>query len=131
MFFALICQHRAPKDRRGAIILLTAILMVLLVSAIALVVDLGYLYVGRAELQRSADSAALAAAAALIDQEALTGRPDMTNEITLCRNNAVAIAAANYVRNNSPVVNSNTTNSASGDVVVGYLSNPSNPSLSI
>jgi Flp pilus assembly protein TadG len=131
MFFAHTLQRRTQRHRRGAVVVLTAILMVFLISAIALVVDLGYLYVGRAELQRSADSAALAAASALIDQEALTGRADMSNEISLCRTNAVAIAAANYVRNNSPVVNSNTANSASGDVVVGYLSNPSNPSLSI
>lgn len=57
---------RSPRGhRRGAIVLLTAILMVLLVAVIAFVVDTGYMVAVKTQLQRAADSAALAGAATL------------------------------------------------------------------
>jgi hypothetical protein len=40
-------------------------------------------------------------------------------------------SALNPVQTLAPVVNRNTSNSTSGDVVVGYLANPSNPAASI
>ena len=50
------------KDRRGAIAVLAALLCVILLGMIAFAVDIGYLALGRTQLQASADAAALAAA---------------------------------------------------------------------
>jgi hypothetical protein len=56
---------RSPHQRRGAAMMFTAILMTVLLGFAALAVDLGRLYYVRAELQRTADAAALAAALGL------------------------------------------------------------------
>ncbi len=48
------------RRRRGNVLALTAIFMVPLMAMIALAVDIGYLCHVQAELQRAADSAALA-----------------------------------------------------------------------
>jgi len=47
---------------KGAVMVLVAVLMVVLISFVALAVDVGYLYVAKNELQNAADGAALAAA---------------------------------------------------------------------
>ncbi len=68
-----------PKDRsnpcktyrRGSIAILAAFLMVLVFSILAFSVDIGLLYVNRAELQRSADAAAIAATNQLLEQQLL------------------------------------------------------------
>jgi hypothetical protein len=51
------------KSRRGAIAVLAALLCVILLGMVAFAVDIGYLALGRTQLQAAADSAALAAAA--------------------------------------------------------------------
>ena len=48
------------SHRRGNITVLTAFLLVALVAIVAFAVDLGYLEVTKVELQRTADSAAIA-----------------------------------------------------------------------
>ncbi len=58
--------RRNPKRRRGAIIVLTAILMVVLMGLLALSIDTGYMYTMQTELDRSVDAAALAGAASLV-----------------------------------------------------------------
>ena len=50
-----------PDSRRAAIVVLAAFLMIPLCCFVAFAVDVGYLCVVRTELQRGADSAALAA----------------------------------------------------------------------
>ncbi len=55
------------KPRRGAVIVLTAFLMIVLMAIIALGLDTGYMYTMQTELDRSVDSAALAGAASLVD----------------------------------------------------------------
>ncbi len=57
---------RRPQNRRGTIAVLTAFLMVPLIGMLAFSVDVGYLLKKRAELQRAADAAALAAVRDLI-----------------------------------------------------------------
>ena len=53
--------------RGGAIIVLTAILMVLMMGMLAFSVDVGYMYTLESQLQRSVDAAALAGAGALVE----------------------------------------------------------------
>ena len=52
---------REPS-RRGAVVVLFAFLLVLLMFSLTMAIDVGYMYVVQAELQAAADSAALAAA---------------------------------------------------------------------
>ncbi len=55
------------RSRRGAVVLLTAVLMIVILAVVALSLDTGYMYTMQTELDRSVDSAALAGAAALVD----------------------------------------------------------------
>ncbi len=57
-------SSKSKKQRRGAIAVLTALLMILMVGMVAFAVDLGYLALAKTQLQAAADSAALAGAAA-------------------------------------------------------------------
>ena len=56
------CIERRSAEQRGNVIVLAAISMTVLIGFAALAIDLGQLYVARAELQRAADAAALAGA---------------------------------------------------------------------
>lgn len=55
------------KRRRGAIVVLTALLMVFMMGVLALSVDLGYMMTVKTELKRATDAAALAGAAHLAE----------------------------------------------------------------
>jgi hypothetical protein len=62
--------RRDESQRRGAIVVLTGILCVVLLAMVAFAVDLGYLTLVRTELQNAADAAAMAGASGLIDAPA-------------------------------------------------------------
>jgi len=57
---------KTQEKRSGALAVLTAVLMVPMIGMLAFSIDVGYLLKKRAELQRSADAAALAAVRDLI-----------------------------------------------------------------
>ncbi len=61
-----ICTWHMLRDESGAVAVIVALVMVLLLSVVALVVDLGSLYDHDRELQTAADAAALAGAQELI-----------------------------------------------------------------
>jgi Flp pilus assembly protein TadG len=117
--------RKRPADRKGSILVLTAIMMIAMMGMLAVAVDIGYLQMARTQLQQSADSAALAAAAELIDNEAIGGTRNMNDEIASARDYARQFAALNRVCTTSPDVNVNDNNDPSGDIVVGYLADPS------
>lgn len=124
-------KRRYPKrrDRRGVIAVLTALLLVMMVALLAFAIDVGYLQVAKTQLQQAADAAALAATAELIDDEALaSGATDLSDEIAVARSRAVQYGAANPVGASAPIVDPNSSNSTGGNVVVGYLANPSDQS---
>ncbi len=123
-------RFRLHKSRRrGNILVLTAFFMVAMVAFIAMGVDIGFLQNAKTELQKSADAACIAAAWELIDDNSLTTTSiNLVDDITQARVKAVEYAAANTVCASPPVVDPNSANAVDGDVVVGYLSNPSDPS---
>jgi hypothetical protein len=53
--------------RRGAVLVLTALLLVFLVTLVAFTIDIGYMLAVRSEAKRATDAAALAGAGSLID----------------------------------------------------------------
>lgn len=118
-------NRRRAADRRGSILVLTAIMMIAMMGLLAVAVDIGYLQTARTQLQQSADAAALAAAAELIDNEALGGNRGLTDEIQSARDYARQFASLNRVCTTAPDVNANDGNDPGGDVVVGYLADPS------
>jgi Flp pilus assembly protein TadG len=111
---------RRAASRRGNIIVLSAFLLVVMIAFVALAVDVGYLYVVRGELQRSADAAALAAGWELIDP---AGPEDGTSAELLAasaRAKAAEYAAYNPMGNQAPAL-------AGDDVEVGYIQDPTDP----
>lgn len=113
-------KRRLRSRRRGNILAMTTVLMVVLIAFVALAVDIGYLYTCRNELQRSADAAAIAACWELVDRDGQAGSYNPTNLTTNARNKAVQYAAFNKVGSEAPAL-------ASDDVTVGYMVDPSDP----
>jgi len=119
-------DRSVPPRRSGNILILTALLMIFMMAVLAFAVDLGYLLMARTELQRAADSAALAAAWELVDQGEFADDPDLSSAIASARSQATAYAALNPVTRDAPTVDFNSGNDVEGDVVLGYLSDLSN-----
>lgn len=64
-------SRRLLSNRRGATLALVALSTTMLLSIVALAVDLGMLFAARSEAQRAADSAALAGASAFLEHDPL------------------------------------------------------------
>jgi Flp pilus assembly protein TadG len=117
---------KQPPHRSGQAVL-TAILTLVFLGFAALAVDSGYLFMSYGQLQTCADSGALAGAETLINDGRVKLVPEYASGQTSARNSAVQFAGANRVGNKLPTVDHNTSNDASGDVVIGYLENPADP----
>lgn len=106
--------------RKGAITVLAAIMAVMLVGMIAFCVDIGYVLSAKEDLQRSADSAALAACWEFGSQ---LGKGSTTAVATnSARNVAAQYASLNRVTNSAMSLDTNASNDPGGDVVFGYIS---------
>lgn len=107
-------QGEGPR-RRGAVIVLTVVVLAVLCGLAAMTLDVGYLYNVRADLQRTADAAALAAAARLAEHDAadpvarareaameyVKKNPSLGKELTI-EENDITFGLANYdVESNS------------------------------
>jgi Flp pilus assembly protein TadG len=114
--------------RRGNVIVISAIMMTVLLGMTAMAVDMGNLYHARTQMQACADSAALAGAWELMDEDRLAGSPNMGDEIVNARNQVSAFAALNPVLNAAPAIDPNLANSLTGEFVVGYLNDPTDQS---
>jgi len=77
--------HRHNGARRGAVLVLSAFLLVFLISMMAFAIDLGYVTLVRTEIQTAADAAAFAGAGAMV------------NGTTAARNEALSYLAMNKV----------------------------------
>jgi hypothetical protein len=88
------------SGERGVTMALVALSMVAIISFAALAIDLGTLYEARAEAQRSADAAALAAAR-VMSESGLTGDPTNSdsNWASICGTSGTATYAAQTVAN--------------------------------
>jgi Flp pilus assembly protein TadG len=113
--------------RRGNVLVLTAFFMMVIVAFLALSIDIGYLQNVRGELQKSADAAAMAGAWELIDESSLLGSVNMSDDILAARSVVRQYAAHNKVCTTAPNVDPNYSNSSSGDIVVGYIADTSDP----
>jgi Flp pilus assembly protein TadG len=119
-----IVHCEKPRQRRGAATVYVAISMVVVLGMAALAVDVGMLYVARGELQRTADSSALAACWGLLDEDRIRGGSYATEALDRARDNGIAVAAANPVLSVDPVLDRNNANAPDGDLVLGYIEHP-------
>jgi len=107
-------SNRQRHLRRGGTIVYVAIFVSVMFGFLALSIDMGRLYVAKAELQRAADAAAHAAAWQLLNEDRL--KPYMLTDVfDAARCQATEMAAANDVLNAAPIVDS------LEDVVIGRL----------
>jgi Flp pilus assembly protein TadG len=120
------CRNRYPnRQRKGGVLVLAALFMVVILGMVAFAVDFGYLAMARTELQRTADAAAIAGCWELMDNSPPGATADLTTEIALARQTASQYVTANTVCNGTVGVNTNSANDSGGDIVIGNLDNPS------
>ncbi len=104
--------------RKGVILPLAALFIVIVLASVALAVDLGYLCLARAQAQNTADATALAAAGHMLSdwrtQEHLLYQ--LEGE---ARGVAVEYAANNPICGSPPKLDRNDRNSLDGDLVFG------------
>ncbi len=110
-------KSRNWNQRRGTIAVLACFLMILVLGMAAFAVDLGYIANSRAELQRSADAAALAGCWQLVYQGQPGTQIDLTAPVAAVPAVALQYAALNPVCGSSPSLGSE-------DVQVGFMANP-------
>lgn len=113
-------RSKLREQRRGIITILAALFSIVLMAMVAFSVDMGYIMSVKEELQRTADSAALAAAWEYGQAIADGSSPD-DSELA-GRSAAATYAAANIVATGEPEIDANYSNAESGDVVFGYIS---------
>ncbi len=118
--------RKNSKHRPGNVLVFTLMLMVSLCAGLAFAVDMGYLCMARTELQRSADAAALAGAAAMYQPD---GELESEWYSLPPEPGSARIEARRFVRANPAVgrlidVGLNHANVADGDIVLGRLNHP-------
>ena len=111
-----LSTHPQLAARKGTVIVMTAVMLVVLLGCVALAVDIGHLYVARAELQRAADASALAGAQAMgRDLEHPFGEYIFANDLY---SQAESYAQSNDCADQGVILDRN------ADIKVGYLTNP-------
>lgn len=118
-------KQKNRQTRRGTITILAAIMCIVLVGMVAFCVDIGYVLSAKEDLQRSADASALAAC---WDYGKQLGKGNSSAVAsTYARATAAQYAALNRVTGDAMTLNTNASNSPSGDVVLGYIADFKNP----
>src|SRR5438046_2283084 len=118
-------RARSPrKQRRGAIGVFAAVLLVVMLACAAFAIDVGMICMAKAQLQRTADASALAAADELLhqlSQQPAANAQAVESMFSSVQGKAVATAHDNVVFAQSPAVALNPSNAQSGEIVVGEM----------
>lgn len=112
------------RQRSGKVVLLTLFMMTFMLILMAFAYDLGWLFVTEAELQRTADSVAMAGAWEFIDEDALTGNSNLVTMRTNATSAANEFCVPNQVLGSSPSL-------AVQDIEIGYMDDPMDPASTI
>jgi len=110
---------------------MVALLMVFLLAMVAFAVDLGYIAVVQKEMQNAADAAALAGTSQILDRGLLKGSPNQSAATSNARDAAQQYSLANKGGGVSLALSRNDSNDAGGDIVCGYIADPSNLSATL
>lgn len=113
-------KRQQKQTRRGAITIMAAVLAIVMLAMVAFSVDVGYVLTAKEELQRTADASALAACWDY-------GKNLAQGQTYAAASQAGRTSASNYASYNkvtkSPAqIDTNASNTATGDVVFGYIS---------
>lgn len=119
-------RRRQPTVRRGAITVLAAFLSIVMLGMVAFSVDVGYILSLKEEMQRTADSAAMAACWDY-GKNLAYGEDAAAAELS-ARNAAQSFAGRNDIGNHEPAIDLNSGNNAEGDLVFGYVNDFYDPS---
>ncbi len=115
--------HRNRVRRHGSILVLGCIMLVVAFILVAFVLNLGHILLVKEELQKAADSAALAGASQI-----LVAQPTSSSLVNsrACSDIDLAISEAKKfcLKNSARVANLQLLDS---DIVVGFSNNPANP----
>ncbi|MEQ8848846.1 pilus assembly protein TadG-related protein [Botrimarina sp.] len=118
-------HRRGPAGRRGTVTVLAAFFSIVMLGMVAFSVDIGYLLSVKEEMQRTADAAAMAAVWEYA-QKLADGEAQIDCDVS-GRASAASVASGNEVANLPPEINQNSGNSATGDLVFGYVPDLRNP----
>jgi len=92
--------RRQHKNRRGAVLVLSAVMMFVLLAFLAFTVDTGFLASSKAEIRRSADAAAIAGCWELYD-DLVIGKTVPQSQADVA-SEAALFAGLNRIANTSP-----------------------------
>ena len=106
--------------RKGNILILSALLMASTCAVLASAIDLGYLYVAQAELQRAADSAAIAATWELVGEDVVAEDECSWAAAYHAFSKAEQFVGLNTVSGDAPAISYD-------DVTLGYMADPTDP----
>jgi Flp pilus assembly protein TadG len=112
--------RRQKQKRRGTILVMAAILAIVLLSMVAFSVDIGYVLTAKEELQRTADASAMAACWDY--GKNMSQGQTYSVAAQAGRTTAANYASYNQVTRNPAQIDTNTSNTPTGDVVFGYIS---------
>lgn len=87
--------HESAAVRRGAVLVLTAVLLVMLFAFVAFTIDVGHISIAKAELQNGADAAALAGAMELANSRRAAHPADAVEVVEQARQAATDVAGEN------------------------------------
>ena len=113
-------SRRTGSERRhGNVVVLMAFMLSFLLILVAFGVDIGYLLVARTELQRTADSAAMAGGWAMLNEARYQGPESLAAVQASARLSASQFAALNRVCNAELELDLNAENAPQGEIVFG------------
>ena len=108
-------QHKKRHTRRGVVVPLVAVVLLMLLAFGALTIDLSLLYLTRGQLQAASDSASLAGASGLVTDEMLQLRSGATYALPA----SIFTRADDYGMRNLTL--DDPTQVEANDIVVGYM----------
>lgn len=111
-------------NEKGMILVLLAVSLTVFFMFLAMSLDFGLIFLAKGELQAAADSAALAGAAQLADEDYLNGTPNPDNDFVAARDFSEDFASYNTVIKDNLLLERNEENLENGGIVIGYLDNP-------
>ncbi len=118
------CQR---STRQGAVTILAALLSIVMLAMVAFSVDVGYVLSVKEELQRTADATALAA---VWDYgKHMADKVDYQISESNARQTAQQYATRNVIANGGPLLDQNSSNSANGDLVFGFVNDFYHPQM--
>lgn len=85
------------RRRPGVILVLTALLLIFMLAMVALAVDLGYIAMSRTELQKSVDSAALAAAGEMVVKGETLAKDEALKYVALNQGGGRKVSKSNVI----------------------------------